>query len=190
MARHIMSTEGFIGLYRGLSPGVVRHCIYSSSRISLYEDFRHRLSGGDTENMPMYRRAAAGGMAGLISQALASPADLVKVRMQADGRLVVAGQSPRYSGMVHAVRSILAEHGWRGLYKGLGPNLCRATLVNVGELSAYDSAKQSLLQQGWSDGVQTHTMSAVMSGFVSTLLSCPGAFFPELLAGPCCGLSS
>ena len=36
----------------------------------------------------------------------------------------------------------MSEHGVRGLYQGLGPNLLRASLVNVGELSAYDSAKQ------------------------------------------------
>jgi len=46
MGAHILRTEGVRGLYRGLSPGVVRHCIYSSCRISLYENFRHRLSTG------------------------------------------------------------------------------------------------------------------------------------------------
>ena len=39
-------------------------------------------------------------------------------------------------------RVIVSEQGVRGLYKGLTPNLLRATLVNIGELSAYDSAKQ------------------------------------------------
>ncbi len=46
MGIHILQTEGVRGLYRGLLPGVVRHCLYSSSRICLYENFRHRLSTG------------------------------------------------------------------------------------------------------------------------------------------------
>ena len=172
MGAHILQTEGVRGLYRGLAPGVVRHCVYSSSRICLYESFRNRWSV-DGEQLPLHRRAAAGGTAGLIGQALASPADLVKVRMQADGRNVVLGLPPRYSGMVHALRSIVAENGLRGLYTGVAPNLTRAALVNIGELAAYDSAKQHLLLQGWTEGVHTHTASAVMSGFISTILSCP-----------------
>ena len=172
MGVHILQTEGVRGLYRGLAPGVVRHCIYSSSRICLYESFRHRWSV-DGDQLPLHRRAAAGGTAGLIGQALASPADLVKVRMQADGRNVVHGLPPRYTGMVHALRSIVAENGLRGLYSGVAPNLTRAVLVNIGELAAYDSAKQHLLLQGWSEGVHTHTASAIMSGLISTILSCP-----------------
>ena len=172
MGIYILQQEGVRGLYRGLSPGILRHLVYSSSRICLYENFRHRLKTQDGD-LPLHLRAAAGGMAGLIGQALASPADLVKSRMQADGRNVAMGIAPRYTGNMHAIRTIVAENGYRGLYKGLPINLVRASLVNIGELSAYDSAKKYLRQCGWSEGVHTHTASAVMSGFMSTVISCP-----------------
>ena len=46
MAMHILEKEGIQGAYRGLLPSIVRHCIYSSSRICLYEHFRNILSEG------------------------------------------------------------------------------------------------------------------------------------------------
>jgi solute carrier family 25 uncoupling protein 27 len=71
----------------------------------------------------------------------ASPAALPRqVRMQADGRRVAAGQlaAPRYRGVLHALRSIVAEQGGAGLWRGSAPAIQRAALVNLGELTTYD----------------------------------------------------
>jgi solute carrier family 25 uncoupling protein 27 len=47
-------------------------------------------------------------------QLVASPTDVVKVRMQADGRLRLLGKEPRYSGPLDAFRRIPAEEGIKG----------------------------------------------------------------------------
>ena len=46
-----------------------------------------------------------------VGQAVAVPADLIKVRMQADGRLVAVGalDKARYSGVLHALREIARD---------------------------------------------------------------------------------
>jgi hypothetical protein len=54
----------------------------------------------------------------------AYPLDLVRTRLSAQTQ--VDGTS-HYRGILHATRSIVAEDGWRGLYRGLG-----ATLAQVG----------------------------------------------------------
>lgn len=41
----------------------------------------------------------------------------------------------RYSGLVDAFRTIVKAEGVTGLWKGLGPNIQRAFLVNAAELS-------------------------------------------------------
>lgn len=107
-------------------------------------------------------------------QIIASPADLVKVRMQADGRLVSSGQPPRYSGIGDAFSKIVNAEGISGLWRGVGPNVQRAFLVNMGELACYDQAKRFTIEQRLAgDNIFGHTIASVMSGLAATILSCP-----------------
>lgn len=105
---------------------------------------------------------------------MASPADLVKVRMQADGRMVSQGLQPRYSGPFDALNKIISTEGFKGLWKGVYPNAQRAFLVNMGELACYDQAKHFIIQNHISyDNIYGHSLASVMSGLSATALSCP-----------------
>ena len=59
---------------------------------------------------------------------VASPTDVVKVRLQAEGRLP-AGVPRRYNGALDAYRKIIAADGVAGLWTGYGPNLARNCVV-------------------------------------------------------------
>ena len=48
----------------------------------------------------------------------------------------------RYKGTVHAFQDIIRTEGVRGLWKGWGPNVQRAYIVNAVELATYDQAKE------------------------------------------------
>lgn len=110
----------------------------------------------------------------LVVQLVASPADLVKVRMQADGRMVNQGLRPRYSGPFDALKKIMCAEGLKGLWKGVFPNVQRAFLVNMGELACYDHAKRFVIQnQIARDNIFAHTLASIMSGLSATALSCP-----------------
>lgn len=105
---------------------------------------------------------------------MASPADLIKVRMQADGRMVSKGLQPRYSGTFDALSKILRTEGFLGLWTGVFPNIQRAFLVNMGELACYDHAKHFVIQnQIADDNIYAHTLASIMSGLAATTLSCP-----------------
>lgn len=110
----------------------------------------------------------------LVIQVVASPADLVKVRMQADSRMVSQGLQPRYSGPLDALRKIVHAEGIGGLWKGVLPNVQRAFLVNMGELACYDQAKHFVIRNHIADdNIYAHTLASIMSGLSSTALSCP-----------------
>jgi solute carrier family 25 uncoupling protein 27 len=110
----------------------------------------------------------------LVVQIVASPADLVKVRMQADGRMVSQGLQPRYSGPFDALNKIVRMEGFGGLWKGVFPNVQRAFLVNMGELACYDHAKRFVIQNKIAqDNIYAHTLASIMSGLSATALSCP-----------------
>lgn len=107
-------------------------------------------------------------------QIVASPADLIKVRMQADGRFISQGLQPRYSSIFDAFRKIVQTEGFLGLWRGVLPNAQRAFLVNMGELTCYDYSKHLIIDHNiCEDNVFAHTLASVASGLAATALSCP-----------------
>jgi solute carrier family 25 (mitochondrial uncoupling protein), member 27 len=94
--------------------------------------------------------------------------------MQADSRLMSQGIQPRYTGVADAFTKIIRAEGFLGLWKGAVPNAQRAFLVNMGELTCYDTAKQFVIRkQICHDNLYAHTLASVCSGLSATTLSCP-----------------
>uniref|UniRef100_A0A7N0UJD8 Uncoupling protein 3 n=1 Tax=Kalanchoe fedtschenkoi TaxID=63787 RepID=A0A7N0UJD8_KALFE len=165
----VVRGEGVLGLYKGLSPAILRHLMYTPIRIVGYEQLRNAVAG-ENRSLSLPEKAAVGGFSGMIGQVVASPADLVKVRMQADGR---SGHQ-RYSGVADALTKIVRAEGVGGLWRGVVPNMQRAFLVNMGELACYDHAKRFVINNGITDdNVYGHTLASFMSGLAATTLSCP-----------------
>jgi len=174
MMTSIVQNEGIFGLYRGMSPAVARHIPYTGFRALGYEYIRKIFCGEDVSKAGFMAKAASGMLAGGIGQALAVPCDLIKVRMMADGRLVAAGKlaKPRYSGLIDAFRTIYRTEGVLGMYVGCLPAIQRAALVNLGELTTYDTAKSHFVTI-FGDNLKCHICSAVCSGFFASLCSTP-----------------
>ena len=61
-----------------------------------------------------------------------------------------------------------------GLWRGCWPNVCRAALVNLGDLSTYDSVKRSILDKSsLEDNTLTHTLSSACAGLVGAIMGTP-----------------
>jgi len=174
MGINIFKTEGLGGLYAGVTPAVARHIPYTGFRAIGYEYIRGIFCGGDPAGAPLIYKMAAGMTAGGIGQAIAVPCDLIKVRMQSDGRLVAAGElsAPRYNGLADAFTKIKEAEGMAGFYAGCTPAIQRAALVNLGELTTYDTAKQTIVVYT-GENLLCHLCSAICSGFVASLCSTP-----------------
>jgi len=169
--RQVMMTEGF-GIFAGIEPAILRHFIYSTGRVFIYEYLRSswRKRNGDVEAGFMVK-LAMGSVTGGIGQFIASPTDLLKIRMQTDRQ---KNNPPIYKGVRHCAKSLYCEAGVTGMWRGVGPNVYRAMAVNFGELAIYDIAKRKVMAfTGFPDGVTVHSMAAVISGLTSTLVSCP-----------------
>lgn len=59
-----------------------------------------------------------------------TPTDLVKVRMQAQGKLL-PGEQKRYKNTYAAFREIYDKGGIKGLYVGIGPTVKRAAILTA-----------------------------------------------------------
>ncbi|CAJ1341310.1 unnamed protein product [Effrenium voratum] len=89
------------------------------------------------------------------------------------------------------LKRILREEGVKGLYRGVGINVQRAALVNLGELSTYDQAKTFVLRSGLPDGASVHILSAICSGFVASVCATPADVVKSrVMAGQASGVLS
>ncbi|XP_073442658.1 mitochondrial uncoupling protein 4 isoform X2 [Dendrobates tinctorius] len=153
----------------GVSP------LYSGVRMVVYERLRDSpLGKGTSDTFPLWKAVIGGMTAGAIGQFFASPTDLVKVQMQMEGKRRLEGKPPRVRGVYHAFLTILSKGGVRGLWAGWVPNVQRAALVNMGDLTTYDSVKHFLLRNtNLQDNSFCHSISSICSGLVAATLGTP-----------------
>lgn len=112
--------------------------------------------------------------AGVFAQFISSPADLLKVQLQMEGRRKLLGLPPRVHGLNDAFMKVFKTSGVRGLWKGSVPNMQRAGFVNLGDLTTYDSAKRFILRNtSLEDNHVVHVMSSACAGFVAAAMGTP-----------------
>lgn len=82
----------------------------------------------ERKEMPSWKIAFYGGLAGEALWLGSYPFDIVKSKMQSDG----FGAEQRYKTMRDCIGQVWKAEGVRGFWKGLGPTLLRAMPVSAG----------------------------------------------------------
>jgi solute carrier family 25 (mitochondrial uncoupling protein), member 27 len=177
LATTALRREGVFALYAGVAPAITRHVLYTPVRVATFEGLKCRATspvggGGGDASLPVL--LASGLAAGAAGQLVANPADLIKIRLQADGQRC----TPRYDGSMRAAAVEIFKHGGMGgMWRGAAPSVTRAALVNLGELATYSVAKSTIVRRGWlgsdEESWVTHAASAGCSGLVAALVSTP-----------------
>eukprot|EP01060_Flectonema_neradi_P004876 TRINITY_DN13203_c3_g1_i1.p1 TRINITY_DN13203_c3_g1~~TRINITY_DN13203_c3_g1_i1.p1 ORF type:complete len:218 (+),score=17.60 TRINITY_DN13203_c3_g1_i1:56-709(+) len=126
---HILRTEGISGLYRGIGIAAVGSAPAGCLYLSTYEFSKSTLASlGLGDNMRFLPDFASGFIAETVSCCLWVPIDVIKERLQVQGKDV----SGRYSGSLDAIRVIAKTEGVGGFYKGY-----LSTLASFGPFSAF-----------------------------------------------------
>ncbi|XP_052176108.1 mitochondrial arginine transporter BAC2-like [Diospyros lotus] len=135
LARTIFRTEGFRGLYRGLTVTVLRDAPAHGVYFWTYEYAREKLHPGCRKSgqESFHTMLVAGGLAGVASWICCYPLDVIKTRIQADPQ-------PRYRGIVDCFRRSVEEEGFGVMWRGLGTAVARAFVVNGAIFTAYETA--------------------------------------------------
>ncbi|KAL9271287.1 Mitochondrial uncoupling protein 2-like protein [Drosera capensis] len=165
----IAKEEGLPALWNGIVPGLHRQFLYGGLRIGLYDPVKLLLVGGIlTGDVSLFQKILAALLTGAIAIIIANPTDLVKVRLQAEGK------SRRYSGALDAYVTIVKQEGILGLWTGLGPNIARNAIVNAAELASYDHVKETILAiPGFTDNAFTHSLAGLGAGFFAVCIGSP-----------------
>jgi len=130
---NIYKEEGFLALYRGLTPTLLGVIPYAGTSFFTYETLKGwavQRKGGDSSH-PMLpsplERLAAGAVAGLLGQTASYPLDIVRRRMQTGRQL---GKGSKYVTVVGTLLTVYRNEGiYRGWYKGLSMNLIKGPIA-------------------------------------------------------------
>jgi len=129
-ASTIIRTEGPSGLYKGLTPTIMKQGSNQAIRFTVMETLRKWYIGGDkSKSVPKPVVALFGAFAGGSSVLGNTPIDVVKTRMQ----------NGNYSSTLQCARQIAAKEGLRGFYKGCLPRMNRVCLEVALAFCIYDT---------------------------------------------------
>jgi len=173
----IARAEGFRSLYKGLSAGLLRQATYGTTRLGSYNSISIALAPKDENGKPkplnFGLKLLSGSAAGAIGAVVGTPAEISLIRMTSDGRLPPE-QRRGYKNVFDALIRISREEGFFTMWRGCGPTVSRAIVLNAAQLGTYDQAKQMLIQSGYfGNNLTTHFTASLLSGFISTAVSIP-----------------
>lgn len=115
---------------------------------------------GATYTLPTLRQTFAAGMvAGVIQTAVVAPVELLKIRQQL--QTVPVGR-PGYIGPIRLLRTILAQEGLRGLYRGGAVTLARDIPSHGVYFCTYDISREAM-----DPGSRTRGASKPWAGFTA-----------------------
>ncbi|KAI3974535.1 hypothetical protein MKX01_020307 [Papaver californicum] len=124
-ATTIVRQEGILGLWAGAAPTVMRNGTNQAAMFTAKNTIdvvlwkKHE---GDGQVIQPWQSMVSGFLAGTVGPVCTGPFDVVKTRLMAQNR---SGNDVKYTGMVHAIKTIFQEEGLRALWKGLLPRLMR-----------------------------------------------------------------
>jgi solute carrier family 25 phosphate transporter 23/24/25/41 len=111
----MFKSEGFRGFFKGNGATVAKIAPFSAFEFYFYALFKNNLFPGvEKTKLSNWQKLVAGGLTGACAQFLVYPMDLVKTY------LTVNIESNTKVTMISQAKSIVAEQGFLGLYKGIG----------------------------------------------------------------------
>ncbi|XP_054846760.1 solute carrier family 25 member 45 isoform X2 [Eublepharis macularius] len=131
-AASILRKEGVPGLFRGFLALVWRDTPTMAMYFMTYTGVCRGMTAEGQEPGPV-TVLVAGGFAGSVSWALATPMDVVKARLQMDGM-----KGAEYQGILHCILSSARQEGLQVFLKSLALNSLRAFPVNAVTFLSYE----------------------------------------------------
>jgi hypothetical protein len=204
-AKNIVLNEGFVnGLWRpGIVANGVGMGISGALRFGYYEVMRdalhhHSSSNSSTSHhnhnasptQPSDKNGAFMALSGLVCGAgayfITTPFHLLKTMIQAETSALSnngtyltgsrTGQKPYVTHLYSGMKTVIAERGIVGLWRGWAPLTARGATFTAGQLVGYDGFKTLCKSHGIQDGPKLHAASGVVAAFTATITATPADY--------------
>jgi dicarboxylate transporter 10 len=121
---------GIPSLWTGLSASILRQGTYSTARFGFHTYFSDKLLNyTGAKKLSVTQNIACAGVAGGVAGLVGNPAEVILVRMCADGAKAPAQQF-QYSNAIDALARVYRDEGMGAFWKGLTPNIARSVLMS------------------------------------------------------------
>ena len=130
-ARKLWQTGGMRAFYRGLPTGLIGMFPYSAIDMGTFEYLKNAITNRTARKSGCHEddaapnsavTAAIGGFSGALGASMVYPLNLLRTRLQAQGTVL---HPKTYTGMWDVTVQTVKGEGFRGLFKGIAPNLIK-----------------------------------------------------------------
>ncbi|XP_060924571.1 solute carrier family 25 member 44-like [Limanda limanda] len=147
--RNIMSqiyaADGFRGFYRGYTASLITYIPNSAVWWPLYHFYAEQLSKLAPSDCPhLVLQGIAGPLASATASTVTNPMDVVRARVQVEGR----------SSVIETFRQLIKEEGYRGLTKGLTARIISSTPAAILMAVGFETLKKMSLRSKQVDSTQ------------------------------------
>ncbi|OCK82635.1 calcium dependent mitochondrial carrier protein-like protein [Lepidopterella palustris CBS 459.81] len=149
-AKKMWRTGGIVAYYRGLPMGVLGIFPYSALDLGTFEYLKRAIARRNAKSRGCHEddaqpggfvTAAIGGFSGAFGASAVYPVNLLRTRLQSQGTVL----HPRtYTGIMDVTRQTIQGEGFRGLFRGLTPNLLKVVPAVSITYVVYDKSKKIL----------------------------------------------
>ncbi|KAI9219315.1 mitochondrial carrier domain-containing protein [Blastocladiella britannica] len=137
--------------FRGFMPTVYGMIPYAGVSFMTYDTIKERLRktrsplNPDQPLKPWAAHLIAGGLAGMISQTVSYPFEVVRRRMQVSGHYQVDSFEARaYKSTMETASYIYQRNGWRGFFVGLGIGYLKVVPMSMVSFWTYEAVKSAV----------------------------------------------
>eukprot|EP00164_Ancoracysta_twista_P006471 GFYU01009012.1.p2 GENE.GFYU01009012.1~~GFYU01009012.1.p2 ORF type:complete len:342 (-),score=124.74 GFYU01009012.1:151-1176(-) len=156
-AKDVIAKDGVAGLYRGLSPLLYFSVPKAGVRFLAFESYSNMLRDEEGKMTPGKNFLAGLGAGATEAVLVVTPAETIKVKLIHD-LLSNAPKDRKYKGFYHGCKTIIAEQGIAGTYKGL-----TATILKQSTNQAIRFVVFLKLKEMWSEDGKTLTPTQSMA---------------------------
>lgn len=133
---------GFLALYRGIIPTVAGVAPYVGLNFMIYESVRTYFTPEGEQNPSAVGKLCAGAISGGVAQTCTYPLDVLRRRFQIN---TMSGMGYQYKSILDALQTIFRQEGFRGLYKGITPNLLKVAPSMASSWLAFETVRDGLV---------------------------------------------
>lgn len=146
LAKHIVRTDGFAGLGRGIVSCTMRESIANAGFYGTFEfakRFFAEQQGVDPSKLQAHWLVLSGSLAGIGYWTSSYPLDVIKSRIQSDP---FGGAPRKYIGVLQTAKLIIAEEGAAALFRGFATCIARTIPAAGATFLAYEMTLRALNQ--------------------------------------------